>query len=268
MTICATNLSLSGQINRLYYIDDFTTLDSARFEITYKVEKVPDTTKPNDKLIDVQRLLIGKEISKTCSYLLFQNDSICTILENQDVNFPAPPSGAGTDEIYRNLLTGDIKVKKRVDETMFCYEENKPELNWRIHNNRKVIANYPCQNATVRFRGRNYEAWFTTEIPISVGPYKFGGLPGLILKIQDSNQNYAFRCIGLKKLNPLQPMKSQNFPCTETTREELQSFLMRKYDNPTQYYNSRGVTYAIKVDGKVIINPKDHHLPYNPIELE
>ncbi len=137
---------------------------------------------------------------------------------------------------------------------MFCYEENKPELNWRIHNNRKVIANYPCQNATVRFRGRNYEAWFTTEIPISVGPYKFGGLPGLILKIQDSNQNYAFRCIGLKKLNPLQPMKSQNFPCTETTREELQSFLMRKYDNPTQYYNSRGVTYAIKVDGKVIIN--------------
>ncbi len=123
MTICATNLSLSGQINRLYYIDDFTTLDSARFEITYKVEKVPDTTKPNDKLIDVQRLLIGKEISKTCSYLLFQNDSICTILENQDVNFPAPPSGAGTDEIYRNLLTGDIKVKNALMRQCFAMKK-------------------------------------------------------------------------------------------------------------------------------------------------
>lgn len=268
VTICVTNLSLSGQIKRLYYIDDFTTLDSARYEITYEVDKVPDTTKPNDKLTDVQKLLIGKGISKTYSYLLFQNDSICTILENQDVNFPAPPSGAGTDEIYRNLLTGNIKVKKRVDETMFCYEENKPELNWTILNNRKMIANYSCQNATVIFRGRNYEAWFTTEIPISVGPYKFGGLPGLILEIQDTNQNYTFRCVGLKKLKSLQPIKSQNFPCTQTTREELHNFLIKKYNNPTQYFNSRGVTYAVKIDGKVIVNPKDYSLPYNPIELE
>lgn len=268
VTISVTNLSLFGQIKRLYYIDDFTTLDSARYEITYEVEKVPDTTKPNDKLIDVQKLLIGKEISKTYSYLLFQNDSIRTILEKQDFDFPAPPSGAETDEIYRNLLTGNIKVKKRIDETMFCYEENKPELNWTILNNRKVIANYSCQNATVIFRGRNYEAWFTTEIPISVGPYKFGGLPGLILEIQDSNQNYTFRCVGLKKLKSSQPIKSQNFPCTQTTREELHNFLIKKYNNPTQYFNSRGVTYVVKINGKVIVNPKDYSMPYNPIELE
>jgi GLPGLI family protein len=168
-------------MQRLYYIDDFTTLDSARYEITYEVEKVPDTTKPNDKLIDIHKLQIGNEITKAYSYLLYQNDSICTVLENQGVNFPSPPSGAGTDEIYKDHRTGNIKVKKRVDQTMFCYEENKPELNWTIHTNRKVIANYSCQNATVEFRGRKYEAWFTTEIPVSDGPYKFGGLPGLIL---------------------------------------------------------------------------------------
>lgn len=266
--ICTTYLSLYGQIKRLYYIDDFTTLDSARFEITYEVEKVPDSTNPNDKLIDVQKLLIGKEITKTYSYLLFQNDSIRTILEKQDIDFPAPPSGAGTDEIYRNLLTGSIKVKERVDETIFCYEENKPVIKWVILNDRKVIANYACQNAIADFRGRKYEAWFTTEIPISAGPYKFGGLPGLILEIQDSNQNYTFRCIGLKKLNPFHPIKSQNFPHTETTRVELHNFLLKKYNNPTQYFNSRGVTYAIKIDGKVILNPKDYQLPYNPIELE
>lgn len=268
VTICITNFSLFGQIKRLYYIDDFATLDSARYEITYEVEKVPDTTQPNDKLTDIQKLLIGKEISKTYSYLLFQNDSIRTILENQNVNFPAPPSGAGTDEIYKNLLTGNIKVKKRVDETVFCYEENKPEIDWTILHNRKMIANYSCQNATAKFRGRNYEAWFTTEIPISVGPYKFGGLPGLILEIQDSDQNYTFKCVGLKKLTSSQPIKSQNFPCTQTTREELHNFLIKKHNNPTQYFNSRGVTYAVKKKGKVIVNPKDYSLPYNPIELE
>ena len=270
LIISLTNISLSGQIKRLYYIDDFTTLDSAIFEITYKVEKVPDTSKPKDKLIDIQKLLIGKKISKTYSYLLFQNDSICTILEKENTgdNFPSPPFGAETDEITRNLHNGILTVKKRVDETFFCYEENKPILNWTILNGRKVIANYPCQNATVEFRGRKYEAWFTTGIPISVGPYKFGDLPGLILEIQDSKHNYTFSCVGLKKLKSSQPIRSQNFPCTQTTREKLQDFLVRKYNNPTQYYNSRGVTYAVKIDGKIIFNLKEYRLPYNPIELE
>ncbi len=268
MMISVTNLSLFGQMKRLYYVDDFTTLDSARFEITYEVEKVSDTTKPNDKVIDIQKLLIGKEISKTYSYLLFQNDSINTILEKQGVDFPAAPPVAGTDVIYRNLLTGNINVKKRVNGTIFSYEENKPELNWTIHNNRKVIANYTCQKATVYFRGRKYEAWFTTEIPISLGPYKFGGLPGLILEIQDSNQHYKFSIIGLKKLNPFQPIKSQNFPYTETTREELRDFLINKHNNPTQFYNSFGVTFGVKIDGKIVFNPKDYRIPFNPIELE
>ncbi|KUK57587.1 MAG: hypothetical protein XD81_1481 [Bacteroidetes bacterium 38_7] len=66
---CILNIQVWSQMQRLYYIDDFTTLDSARYEITYEVEKVPDTTKPNDKLTDVQKLLIGKEISKTYSYM-------------------------------------------------------------------------------------------------------------------------------------------------------------------------------------------------------
>lgn len=266
--MCMPNLSLYGQIQRLYYIDDFTTLDSARYEITYEVEKISDTSKPNDKLIDIHKLLIGNEITKAYSYLLYQNDSICTILENQIVNFPSPPPGAGTDEVLKNRLTGKIQVKKRVDGTVFCYEENKPSLNWKILNNRKVIANYSCQNATAEFRGREYEAWFTTEVPFSDGPYKFGGLPGLIIEIQDSERHYVFKCIGIKKSTSVLPIKSQNFPYTQTTREKLQNFLIKKYNNITQYYNSMGVTYAVKIDGKIIFNPKDHSLPYNPIELE
>jgi hypothetical protein len=51
--------------------------------------------------------------------------------------------------------------------------------------------------ATTSFAGRNYEAWFTPEIPISDGPYKFYGLPGLIFKICDKKNQHVFT---LKKL--------------------------------------------------------------------
>lgn len=51
------------------------------------------------------------------------------------------------------------------------------------------ILGYLCKNATTTFRGREYEAWYTTAIPIPDGPWKFSGLPGLILQITDSKEN-------------------------------------------------------------------------------
>jgi len=45
-----------------------------------------------------------------------------------------------------------------------------------------------------------FEAWFTREIPIAEGPYKFYGLPGLIIKISDSRDYYSFE---LTKINNL-----------------------------------------------------------------
>ncbi|MEG1650143.1 MAG: GLPGLI family protein, partial [Rikenellaceae bacterium] len=48
--------------------------------------------------------------------------------------------------------------------------------------------------------GREYEAWFTTEIPISEGPWKFYGLPGLIAKLHDKQKHYSFELIGFQKI--------------------------------------------------------------------
>lgn len=53
--------------------------------------------------------------------------------------------------------------------------------------------------ATVSHEGREYTAWYTTEIPIADGPYKFWGLPGLILKISDSENHYNFTLESFEK---------------------------------------------------------------------
>ena len=65
-------------------------------------------------------------------------------------------------------------------------------FDWKLTEETKEISTFPCQKAICNFRGRNFTAWFTTKIPISLGPWKFNGLPGLILEVYDDKKEYYF----------------------------------------------------------------------------
>lgn len=73
------------------------------------------------------------------------------------------------------------------------------KINWEILNENMNILGYKAQKATTFFAGREWTAWFTPEIPISDGPYKFYGLPGLILKILDKTNTHSFEIISIQK---------------------------------------------------------------------
>jgi len=61
-------------------------------------------------------------------------------------------------------------------------------ISWRIEKESKKVLNYNCQKATCDFRGRSYVAYFTKEIPVKNGPFKFDGLPGLILEVASTDK--------------------------------------------------------------------------------
>lgn len=80
-----------------------------------------------------------------------------------------------------------------LDNIMYKVKEEVPKMNWELSSDKKdvkKIGNFTCNKATLNFRGRNYEAWYTTKIPLSYGPWKFRGLPGLILEIYDTSYFY------------------------------------------------------------------------------
>jgi GLPGLI family protein len=67
-------------------------------------------------------------------------------------------------------------------------------LQWTIVDSaQKVIANYTCKLATCTFRGREYEAYFTEEIPFFTGPWKLSGLPGAILEVTTVDGFFEFK---------------------------------------------------------------------------
>ncbi|WPO82810.1 GLPGLI family protein [Chryseobacterium sp. JJR-5R] len=76
------------------------------------------------------------------------------------------------------------------------------KINWKISDEKGVstFEKYKIQKATATAWGRNWTAWFTPDIPIQDGPYKFYGLPGLIVKIEDQDQNFSWQLAGIKNL--------------------------------------------------------------------
>ena len=71
----------------------------------------------------------------------------------------------------------------------FSYvKDHTPKIDWNISSETKDIGKFTANKATAHFRGRDYTAWFTPEIPLPIGPWKMQGLPGLILEAYDTNK--------------------------------------------------------------------------------
>lgn len=84
-----------------------------------------------------------------------------------------------------------LNIKGSLLDTIFV-KDNARMIKWEILNEFKKINIYNCQKAIGDFRGREYIVWFTSDIPISLGPWKLNGLPGLILEAVDSQNMFQF----------------------------------------------------------------------------
>lgn len=78
------------------------------------------------------------------------------------------------------------------DEMFFpkkkVYSDSLNSFDWVLIGETKKINGYSCNKAITKWRGRSYTAWYTPEIAISEGPWKYGGLPGLIMEIYDEKK--------------------------------------------------------------------------------
>ena len=93
--------------------------------------------------------------------------------------------------IIKNIPEQKVYYYDRVAGKQIYYQEDRP-LKWEISDVTEKQNGYSAQKAVANFGGRVWTAWFTKEINISDGPYKFSGLPGLIVKLEDDKGDYKF----------------------------------------------------------------------------
>ena len=166
----------------------------------------------------------------------------------------------------KGLLFKDLKTKRileerySLDDKDFIVDADFEVFDWKISSETKKIGNYNCIKATATVKvtekqQKDYQerlknrkstsafllqpptdteiiAWFSNEIPISNGPDKYQGLPGLILELTSKNGIYICSKIVLNpktkfKIEP--PTKGKSI--SEVAYEQRQAMLLKKLAN-------------------------------------
>lgn len=234
-----------GNIGARYKNREMVKVGEATLECIYEYEWVKDTTDRSRREKETMLLHIGPKISKFFSYNLFLRDSILAAsnLENilktgGSVNLPEfNLPNASYMEIYKDRKSGKTLFTDRVASNRFSVEEKTPDFNWTVTGEKKNILGYEVTKATCSFRGRDYTVWFADEIPVPDGPWKFSGLPGLILEAYDTKMEYVYMIKGLKKLDNV-PIEKEDGKFISAGLKAYQRARRMYEENPIDYVNS------------------------------
>ena len=167
-------------------------------------------------------LRIGKTANQFFSYYRYRDDSLMytseatmqiaiqEFIDSSGKNVPRAKklktSTIGNEWLYQDLATSKLALYSFYASAYNTYDEVIPKQEWAINmDSVMTILGMECHKATTKFRGRVWEVWFTEEIPISLGPWKLGGLPGLILKATADNNFIKLTAISVKSdgINPI-----------------------------------------------------------------
>lgn len=205
------------QILLLLLAGILTGAQTNRFFYEYKF--IPDSNNKEDVKKEMMLLDINKDGSTYYSHDKFVADSTSRAdLEKQ------LKSGLGSISVNRREKLGQVsyKVTKQYPEFktyLFTsvstdkykiLEDKKPV--WKILSEKQKIGEYNAQKATTSFGGREWTAWFTSDIPFQDGPYKFYGLPGLIVKIEDATGSHSMTLVGNKTIPTPEQEKEMTLP--------------------------------------------------------
>lgn len=148
--------------------------------------------------------------------------------------------GASENELYTNLEDGSVVDKSEFFGRVFLINGGEP-IEWKVSSEMKMIAGYQCVKATYMQDTIPVVAWFTPQIPVSLGPSEYAGLPGLVLSVDvsDGQNTIMATNIDMRTLTEeeiiVAPSKGK-----KVSREQFQKIQKEKMDEMAEMNGARG----------------------------
>lgn len=171
------------------------------YELTYRPNK---SQAQSEKIITILDVLKNKSIYR--DYTVISQDSVLQVemekmkktgvFVQMEKLIKMPKFSY---KIYKSYPDFEISYVDGIEKSLYGFKE-AIDLNWKVLADKNLIEGYNCQKAIVEYGGRSWEAWFTLDLPFQDGPYKFRGLPGMIVKINDLENDYEWMLKGNKKI--------------------------------------------------------------------
>ena len=229
-------LSLRGLAQETHVIEP--SILEVRYEVTHEKDK------------DMFALRCGKNVSQYFSVGKLRDDSLRAspdptvsqipldemmeeAMHRDDPSKRRPSSPCHSDYLYWNLSVGKVSVYTSVFGSKYVIEEETPTMDWEIYEDSvQTIIGYECHKAKTKFRGREWTVWYAGDIPVSLGPWKLNGLPGLILRAEC--KDYIIITASSIMTSNLSPVTFYNF--AEYKYEPLERLKYLKIKtNPNSY---------------------------------
>lgn len=175
-------------------------------------------------------------LSQTPDYHLKFRQAFLAAVEKDGSESNGFPHRRTSSYIYKDYQQATITIYDDIAcQSFYCYTDTLDAQKWEIsEDSTKTILGYECQQAMADYHGRKWIAWFTYDIPISNGPWKLGGLPGLIMEAHDANKEHCFEINGMEQCDIpiLDITKSHKYKKTErkkflkAERKSLENILL------------------------------------------
>ena len=250
--------------------DKRIVVDTAAVRVLYALN-AKDINDENTYL-DLGKLEVGRRMNKYSSEFVYTSDlEIAKWKQEKGYSGYVPKTffirGEKTDN-WSELVYSDYFIEGNSLTEWACmplyaekdngrYTEEWPLMQWTLQDSTQTILSHQCQKATCHFRGRDFVAWFAADVPIKGGPWKFGGLPGCILKVYDTQHLYEWEAVAIGRGTfPICQYPESLYP--KATRKRIWK-LQKEYTE--NYLNAIGWT---SLEGK----PAPKRVPFEQLEIE
>lgn len=215
------------------------------YDVEYKKDSTQNTTVKENYHLDIE--------SKTVKYYprdFFIGDSLVT--NNLQI---AKGTKFNTSHIIAHQIGSADYDYYDVLENVVLKLPSKNIQDWKLTDEKKKVKDINLQKATTSWGGRNWIAWFTADIPFQEGPYKFHGLPGLIIELYDDQNNYKFELVKTQKIAVpkgniyIDHMLKSNVPVDD---KKYRDSKLKYYDSPVNYL--RNATQQTRSNDEFYLN--------------
>jgi GLPGLI family protein len=199
----------------------------------------------------------------------FQNFFQTTLVINDSVSLfkydPKDPKVIDSKHLSKLYVFKNFKnsyiLEQRMIISKLIYVKDSCNLEWKLGNKTKDILGQKCLSATTKFRGRNYTAYYATSFLYSDGPWKFRGLPGLILEVFSEDGEYFFEATKIVQNSKEVVEMKEIYVNKYVTWQEFATLFIKKWDDNIKRSASDasslpGEINIIKLDIIEIIYPK------------
>ncbi|MDT3406210.1 UNVERIFIED_CONTAM: GLPGLI family protein [Pseudacidovorax intermedius] len=178
----------------------FSIVSAQYYRFVYEYTMKPDIHKKDSAVTDYMNLDTDGRTSYFYNAAKYERDSVY----QEDKSYAKLLSAKTFDQNLGYIIKKDysgkaIQLYDRFKTANLSVSGLEAPV-WNIQKEFRTLHNIYCQKATAQYKGRIWEAWFSKEYPVSDGPYTFTGLPGIVVQIQDSDQDHIFTLTQVKKI--------------------------------------------------------------------